>query len=71
MKTLDDQDQVDELNKLTAGKTISRMAYNEDGLDCLSIYFTDGTFLFLSTLGGIEILPPFGLAYTTSPEVKA
>jgi len=55
MRTLDKEDQVNMLNTMTVGKTISQIAYNEDGIDYLSIYFEDGSKIVLSTLGGIEI----------------
>ena len=55
MKTLSDAGEFARLNALCAGKVIERIGYHDGGMDNLVLYFTDGTKVVLSTLGGVEI----------------
>lgn len=58
MRTIDDATQIEILNRLSVGKTLSHIGYNEDGAGYLALHFSDGTKVVLSTLGGIEIEYP-------------
>ena len=55
MKTLSDVDELARLNAMCAGKVIEHIGFHDGGMDYLVLYFTDGTKVVLSTLGGIEI----------------
>ena len=47
--------EVQKLNDMSVGKVVKKITYNEDGMDYLVIYFSDGSKVVLSTLGGVEI----------------
>lgn len=53
-----DGDEVNRLNTLCQGKTIVRVGVSETMGDDITIYFTDGTYVRISTLGGLEIEHP-------------
>lgn len=54
-KGLDDKDEAARINGAIRGKTVSCINYNEAGDSDIAIYFTDGSRVVLSTLGGVEI----------------
>jgi len=45
----------DSLNIFVSGKTIKEFTYSVSGDSDISIVFTDGSLVVISTLGGVEI----------------
>lgn len=46
---------INELNNAVYGRTIKRILYDEESYCEIKLFFDDGGFITLSTLGGIEI----------------
>lgn len=55
---IDNQDVNEFMNKFVQGKTINRIDYHDPYIDCITIHFSDGSRLVLSTLGGVELEEP-------------